>query len=1121
MDSKTKKDIHSLYSILSPKQTGISFVNPIKESMYMNGLTYEYLYNGSGVAVGDVNNDGLVDIFFVSSLKNNELYLNEGGLKFKNSTAVSGLQGRYGFSTGVTMVDINSDGKLDIYICKSGQFNDPDKRKNELYINYGVNAQGIPVFKEEASKFKLDLPHQSTQATFFDYDRDGDLDLFLLNHGTDQSYYSNFETIPELLNTAAKYQSSQLFRNDKGKFHNVSMESGIIDNAISFGLGVGVGDLNNDGWPDILVGHDYAEKDQLYLNQKDGTFIEVIQQSTNHISNFSMGNDIADFNNDGLLDFISVDMVSESNYDIKTSMSGMNPNSFYQLTEFGLHHQYMFNTLQLNNGNFHDQKVPVFSDIAQLAGLSNTDWSWAPLFLDMDNDGFKDLFVSNGIKRDFRNNDFVNYKAKRTAKYLKDQKEIDDKVNLQEEYIKDLMRRIPKRLKNNLFFRNDGNLVFSKKNPDWQINALTSTTGAAYADLDNDGDLDIVTNNVDDYGFIYRNNTTEMGVGNNFVQFQLIGSNENPDGIGARILVKHGVNQQVVEQYLTRGFQSSISRKIHFGLGKSSSVDTLIIWWPDGKQQELTNIRANKSYILKYENAISRKEETYVKPLFAIDERDIPFTHQENDFDDFKRESLMPHRMSRFGPAMAVADLNSDGLEDLYLGGAIGQAGGIFLQDRRGKFTPGQKLIKLKDSEEVDGLFFDADNDKDLDLVVVTGGNEYQLSDTRLEDQLYINNGAGNFVLGLNILPKDGFSAGDVKTLDFDNDGDEDLLVTGRQVPGKYGFPASTRLYENKLETGRLHFEDVSSEKAKSFENIGMVTSSVCKDLNNDGRTDIMLAGEWTAPMVFINDGTVFLKEEQPVLDSLTGWWFSLSAADFDGDGDLDVIAGNLGENYKYKASKEEPFELHTSDFDANGSLDIVLSYNEEGKQYPLRGRECTSNQMPFVKEKFKTYHAFGQADLEQVYGAENLSKATHLQARTFSSHYFENDGQGNFKAVRLPVESQFSSINSIVSDDFDSDGNLDIVIVGNLYGSEVETPRADASYGLFLKGNGTGIFESVPAHKSGLYVRGDVRQASLLSDINGKRIVFARNDNSAVMFNVGDKPAGVLVASSQTMEGQ
>ena len=728
-----KKSEEPLFSIVPASTSRINFQNVLKESLTMNGLFYEYFYNGAGVAVGDVNGDDLPDIYFVSNLKSNQLYLNRGNMRFEAITVPSNTKGKYGFPTGVTMVDINADGKLDIYICKSGKFNDPNKRRNELYINQGNNAQGIPVFKEEAKNYGLDLPHFSTQASFFDYDKDGDLDMFLLNHGI--SLYPD-EAIEKFLNTESQFRGERLYRNDNGQFNDVSSEAGIINNLLGFGLGLAVGDINNDGWPDIITGHDYSEKDHIYLNQKNGTFKEIVHLAVNHVSNFSMGNDIADFNNDGWIDFISLDMMSEHNYDIKTSMSGMNPERFYHHVNLGLHHQYMYNALQLNIG-VHDN-YPRFSDIAQISGVSSTDWSWGPLFMDMDNDGLKDLFVANGIKGDFRNNDFVNYRKERQKHILKLKKE--GKTFDQKAYVADILKRMPERKKLNYFYKNNGDYTFSSVELAQKDRIKTSSNGAAYADLDNDGDLDIVVNNSDDLSFIYKNNSRELALGN-YIQIKLKGNDKNTLGIGARIIASYNGTEQIVEQYMSRGFQSSVSEILHIGIGDNEKIEKLKVIWNDGTVEIKQNVQANQLISFdqreaKKDDSTETKEEVWFNDMTK--QANIDHRHQENIFDDFERESLLPHRMSQFGPALAVGDVNGDKMDDFYVGGAKGFEGVLYVQSNSGTFKPypNPGFNQTAYYEDMGAVFSDVDLDGDLDLYVVSGGNEWEGRCTRITRSL-------------------------------------------------------------------------------------------------------------------------------------------------------------------------------------------------------------------------------------------------------------------------------------------------------------------------------------------------------------------------------------------------
>ncbi|MEP4947402.1 MAG: VCBS repeat-containing protein, partial [Flavobacteriaceae bacterium] len=960
---------------------------------------------------------------------------------------------------------------------------------------------GVPEFEERASAYGLDIPDHSTQAAFFDYDLDGDLDMFLLNHNIDPGKTES--NLGNLLHAKSEFSSNKLFQNRNNYFHDISEESGILNNGIGYGLGVAVGDLNNDFWPDLVIGMDYSERDHMYINQGDGSFKEAMNTATNHISNFSMGNDLADINNDGYMDFISVDMVSNSNYDLKTNMSGMNPKRFYGLVEKGLHHQYMFNTLQLNNGNMLNGNTPAFSEIAQFSGVAATNWSWAPLFFDMDNDGWQDLFVSNGVVRSFRNNDFILYKRKRTAQLYEDLEKYDQRDSLISDYYRELLAKMPEKKEVNLLYRNNRDFTFTEQNDSWQLNKASITNGAIYVDLDNDGDLDIVGNNINETAYLYKNNARELNTESYFIKLEFKGPSQNRFGIGVKVVLQTENASQTKELYTSRGFQSAISPSLHFGVGNESIVTKIIVQWPDGKQEILKNIRANQTLLVDYRNASpvkSLKEKNNTR-LFRTDNKlSGLFTHSENPFDDFQKEVLLPHRYSQSGPALAIGDVNNDGLDDFFIGGASGQAATLSIQQEDSTFKITNKSIWRADKfhEDIAAKFFDADNDGDLDIYVASGGNEKENHNSYYKDRLYENLGDGHFKKTSKALPHFAISGSCVEAADYDGDGDFDLFVGGRTVPGQYPVAASSKILKNESEQGKIHFVDATMEVADFLEDFGMVTAAAWSDIDNDNDLDLLLTGEWMPITVIENrNGHLSNITSKTTLSNSMGWWYSLGLADFDQDGDLDIIAGNLGKNYKYKATMDEPFEVYASDFDKSGSLDIVLGYYEEGKVYPLRGRQCSSQQMPFIKEKFSSYDEFGSADLIKVYGTESLNSALHYKANTFSSMYIENLGGFQFKIKELPTLAQFSSINSIVIDDFNSDGNLDAVLSGNLYQSEVETTRNDASYGVMLSGNGDGSFNQLFSYESGLFVKGDVKHAQKLMNTssNEKYILFAKNN--------------------------
>ncbi len=1100
--SNKNSEQENIFSKLSEEQTGINFSNGLPEDMRYNGLQYEYYYNGSGLAVSDFNNDGLKDLFFISALEQHTLYLNEGGLTFKDVSHGTDIKDEKHFSTGVTIVDLDNDGWMDIYISNSGKFTNPESRRNKLYINTGLTPDGIPKFTEEAAAYGLDFADCSSQAVFFDYDKDGDLDMYLLNHYP--SSYPADKSLAQLLEIDGGVANDRLLRNDNGIFKDISKEAGIIQNRLEYGLGVAVGDVNNDEWPDLYISNDYTGKDHLYMNNGNGSFTDRILEATDHISFFSMGNDMADINNDGWLDIMTVDMMGESSYDVKTSMSGMNPAAFQEAVDLGLHHQYMYNTLQLNSGFLDENKVPQFSEIAQLAGVATTDWSWAPLFFDMDNDGLKDLFVSNGIKRDFRNNDFVNYVNKKQDS-IKQNEQFDPKV-----YIVDVLDKMPIRKRENYFFKNKGDLTFEKMNNTWGTGDMNSSNGAVYADLDNDGDLDIVLNNTDDPASILKNNSIEMGLGHQ-ITFKLEGPKKNRNGIGTRVIVKKDSSLQMQEVYTSRGFLSAVDPELHFGLGAAMTFDVEVIW-PDQKREYLKNLKVDGTITLSHTNAknLENSPPEPVKATIFLENnlKGLAYSHKENEFNDYERESLLPHKMSQEGPAVAIGDVNGDGLDDMYLGGALGQKGVMLLQQNDGSFLETNQKLMEKESkyEDIAAIFVDVDQDNDLDLYVVSGGNENLEGSPLLKDRLYENDGSGNLEYNRNALPNLAISGSCVKPADYDNDGDIDLFIGGRQVPGKYPAPAKSYLLENKSVKGKISFTEAQEPLQDKLSKLGMVTDAVWIDLNSDGFLDLIATGEWMPISVFENQMGKELEEKTSEygFDNSNGWWFSLTAGDLDNDGDLDLVAGNLGLNYKYHASLEAPFEVYAADFDNSGTNDIVLGYYDNDELVPLRGRQCSSAQMPFIKDKFPSYDAFGKATVKDIFNKEQLQESTHLKAYNFASMWFENKG-GSFEAHQLTNEAQVSSINATLIEDFDKDGNPDLLLAGNLYEAEVETPRADASYGILLKGDGKGSFSAVSPSESGIMVKGVTKALRKLLTASTENILFIKNNDAPQIFRLNE----------------
>ena len=1073
-----------LFTLMKPAETGIAFANKVYEDDDNHPFGYTYFYNGGGVAIGDINNDGLSDLFFTGNMVPNKLYLNKGDFEFEDITDRAGIGEAGGWSNGVTMVDINLDGYLDIYICRSYYLKNPALRENLLFIN-----NGDLTFREEAEAYGLNDPGFSVQASFFDYDRDGDLDMYLGNH------YNNIEGYDRKIvrqeRIAPDFVGDRLMRNNgDGTFSDVTKESG-IDN-IGCALGVGIGDMNEDGWPDIYVANDFLVSDVFFVNNGDGTFTESLHAALKHSSFYGMGSALADFNNDGLLDIVVTDMLAADNYREKTMMSAMDVEGFRHLIEAGFHHQYMRNTLQLNNGN------GTFSEIGYLAGVARTDWSYSVLLADFDNDGWKDMFVANGYRRDARDvdasNKWTEILERQGRKFRRGQ-------------LRELLNLLPVNRLSNYLFRNNGDLTFSDRTAAFGLTQGSFSNGAAYGDLDNDGDLDLVITNLMDPAFVYRNDS-ESRKGGNFLRVRLEGPAANPGGIGAKVRIAHDGGIQHQEFHVTRGFHSSVEFALHFGLGDTAKVDWLRVTWPDGRMQEIGPEGANQVITVNYADAQKPaaggdRSVADTRMQDVTDEVEVAFVHRENDYDDYVKEVLLPHKMSQFGPNVAVGDVNGDGREDFYIGGAAQQAGVLYLQDAEARFRQAGRGPWGADAgfEDLGALFFDGDGDGDLDLYVVSGGNEFTPSSHFYQDRLYINDGTGAFAKSEGRLPAISASGSCVAAGDYDGDVDLDLFVGGRVHPGKYPFPARSYVLNN--DGGA--FADVTDKVAPELREPGLVTSAVWSDYDGDGALDLIVVGEWMPVSVFQNSGGQLINRTKDYgLENTTGWWNVIEAGDFDNDGDSDYVLGNLGLNYKYKATEAEPLHVYAHDFDGSGSTDIVLGHYNDGVCYPVRGRECSSQQIPLLKTRFPTYAAFGKATLNDVYGPA-LNEGFHLEAKMFASSTMENLGNGRFSIRPLPVEAQFSTVQGVVVQDFDGDRNLDLLIAGNFYVSEVETGRADAGIGLLLTGDGLGNFSPVHVSESGFMAGLDVRDLAMAHSADGRSYVLVGNNNDRMqIFRVG-----------------
>jgi hypothetical protein len=1057
------------FELLPPDSTGIDFNNTIKESKFLNHYFYSQIYLGSGVAIGDINNDGLSDIFFGGNQVSDRLYLNKGGFQFEDITKKSRVAVNSGWTWGVTMVDVNADGYLDIYVSRNGYSLNLEDRRNQLYIN----NQDL-TFTESAIKYGLADVGYSTQAVFFDMDNDGDLDMYQVNQPLDRKVALVNEIEPEQY----KYWRDKIYRNENGIYKDVSEEVG-ISRDFAHGLSVNATDFNNDGWTDLYVANDYAEPDFMYYNNGDGTFKNVINEKLKHITNLSMGSDTGDVNNDGLMDLITTDMTPEDHYRSKTNMASMSTENFNTLVEAGAHYQYMSNALQINTG------VGSFYDVANLAGISSTDWSWSSLIVDLDNDGWKDIIVSNGIKKDLDNND-----------YRIMLKNLDSKTTTREELFQ-LSKDAPSQRISNYAFKNKGGIEFEKVAKPWGFDTPSFSNGMSYADLDNDGDLDVVINNIDAPAFIYNNKAT-----GNFLKIELEGSDKNKFGFGAKAIIHHQGKTQMAENRVTRGYLSSVEPGLFFGIGKDVQIEKVEVIWPDGKVNVFEHSKANSTLKAKHSNAKTGKNKVEsTNTLFAEvapEVLGVDYKHQENSFNDFEDQILLPHKLSENGPFSAVSDVNGDGLEDLFIGGAAGQSGVLYIQNKDKKFqlSEDQPWEDHKSSEDLGCIFIDIEGDGDQDLYIASGGNEFKEGDKLLQDRLYINNGHGKFTYQRRALPVMLESSQCVQASDIDGDGDLDLFVGTRLIAGKYPFPATSYLLINEQGV----FTKADTSLAPDLVNIGMVTDAVFTDIDKDGDQDLIIVGEWMTITLLINEQGAFKNssDEYGLTDNTRGLWWSITASDIDNDGDDDYIVGNLGRNNKFKASKEHPFKVYANDFDDNGTNDVVLAKFYKDDYVPMRGRECTSQQMPYVAEKFKDYSSFASSKLLEILPEEKVKGAVIYEINNFESVLLINEN-GKLRRKALPVQAQIAPIKSSMVLDVNEDGYQDIMIVGNHYGVEVETTRYDAGYGGILLGDGENNFSFMSPIQSGFYTPNDSRVIASLNDL----IVVTNNNASVQMFQI------------------
>ncbi len=1104
------KNKTTLFQKLPSSHTGITFNNVVKENDSINPIDLEFLYNGGGVAVGDFNNDGLPDLYFTASTTSNKLYINKGNLQFEDVTAKAGVSGEGMWSNGASVIDINNDGYEDIYVCTTIKQN-PKERRNLLYINQGKQADGIPRFKEMAAEYGLADTSYSVQAAFFDYDGDGDLDMYLVTTKLAKRASATFT-----LKDTSTTDYDKLYRNDWNAqlghpvFTDVSKEAGIAHHG--FGLGVAITDINKDGWKDVYVTNDFFGSDHLYINNKNGTFSEKVRDCFKHTSRNAMGTDVEDINNDGLPDIFTVDMNPESNYRKKKNMGGNNYYEYQSMIFDNTMLQYVRNTMQLNMGprvGSNDSiGAPIFSDISFYTGTAETDWSWNPSIADFDNDGRRDLIVTNGYPRDVTDHDFISFRNKSVGIASREQ----------------LIAEMPAIKISNYAFKNGDNLQFENTTAQWGLDEPSFSNGAVAVDLDNDGDLDYVINNINDEAFVYENRTnTKDKINKNFISIAFNGDKQNKKGIGTWAEIYYGKNKQVYENEPCKGYLSCVDTKAFFGLDTVAVLDSVIIRWPNHTKQILTKVKANQHLTVDSKNA--NLPDDWTKPtidngaLFTdvTAASDVHYNHYSNDYIDFDKERLLPHKLSQFSPALSVADVDGNGLDDIFIGGSTGQPGNFLLQQTNGKFI--QKTLPQNGSlpATMGALFFDADGDGDDDLWCANGSNRFEANSEMYADRFYVNDGKGNFTLDTSALPKNLTSKSCIKAADIDGDGDLDLFVGGRCLPGAYPMPVSSFIYRNDSKNGVIKFTDVTDSVCPKLKNIGMVCDAVWTDFDGDGKTDLIVAGEWMPITFFRNVGGKLLDvTSQTGIGNVKGWWNSIVAGDFDNDGDIDYVVGNLGLNAFIRGNEKEPVKMYAKDFDNNGTSDAVLTLwlkDDKGEkhEYTAMNRDDIMSQMPGLKKQFNEYKAFAAADIHQIFTPEQLKGAYTLEANNFRSCYIQNDGNGKFTVKPLPPFAQMAPLNGMQMGDFNGDGNLDVALLGNDYGNEVSAGRYDAMNGLVLLGDGAGNFTPQTILESGFYVPGDAKALVALRNGKGNMLLAASQNNGPVKIFANNKGVQML----------